>query len=277
MAILAALLGSWGRRGGYLTPAKFPLPAYPLPSDLPHRPVPATVDKPKGGRRIPLATEVLASGLCDAAKPGHALYDLKAWIVYGCNLVQAMPGRQELIETMQNLEFLVAVDVLPAEIAGWADVVLPGGDLPRARGRRLRARLQAAVRRDPAGRGRAAGRLEAGLVDREGARDPRRPRGVVPVEGREGVREDAPRAEGALLRRARREGRPPRRGPADLRGGGGAGRRRHREREDRALLEGAAGARLRPAARSTGRRTRGRRARSGCSPAAPRSTPSAAP
>ncbi|HEX9306974.1 MAG TPA: molybdopterin-dependent oxidoreductase [Anaeromyxobacter sp.] len=125
MAILAALLGSWGRRGGYLTTAKFPLPGYPLAADLPHHGGAAVVaDRPKGGG-YPLATEVLASGLCDATKPGHALYDLKAWIVYGCNLVQAMPGRQELVDKMQHLDLLVAVDVLPAEIAGWADVVLP--------------------------------------------------------------------------------------------------------------------------------------------------------
>ncbi len=124
MAILAALLGSWGRRGGYLTFSKFPLPGYPLPADLPHHGAPPVADRPRNGG-YPLATEVLASGLCDATKPGHALYDLKAWIVYGCNLVQAMPGRQELVEKMQHLDFLAVVDVLPAEIAGWADVVLP--------------------------------------------------------------------------------------------------------------------------------------------------------
>jgi thiosulfate reductase / polysulfide reductase chain A len=124
MGILAALLGSWGRRGGYLVTGKYPVPAYPLAGDLPHHGSAETADKPKGGG-YPLATEVLASGLCDATKPGHALYDLKAWIVYGCNLMQAMPARQELIEKIQHLDFMVAIDVLPAEIAGWADVVLP--------------------------------------------------------------------------------------------------------------------------------------------------------
>ena len=70
MAILAALLGSWGRRGGYLTQAKFPLPGYPLPPDLPHHGGAATVaDRPKAGG-YPLATEVLASGLCDATPAG---------------------------------------------------------------------------------------------------------------------------------------------------------------------------------------------------------------
>lgn len=124
MAILAALLGSWGRRGGYLTPSKFPLGAYPLPGAAAHEAPRPQADKPRQGG-YPLATEVLASGLCDATKPGHALYDLKAWIVYGCNLVQAMPNRAELIEKLQHLELLVAVDVLPSEICGFADVVFP--------------------------------------------------------------------------------------------------------------------------------------------------------
>jgi thiosulfate reductase/polysulfide reductase chain A len=125
MAILAALLGSWGRRGGYLVTGKYPVPGYPLPPNLPHHGAsPEVVDRPKGGG-YPLATEVLASGLCDATKPGHAMYDLKGWIVYGCNLMQAMPARQELVEKIQHLDFMAVVDVVPAEIAGWADVVLP--------------------------------------------------------------------------------------------------------------------------------------------------------
>ena len=124
MAILAALLGSWGRRGGYLVTSRYAVPPYPLPADLPHHGEAPAVDKPKAGG-YPLAAEVLASGLCDAAKPGHALYDLKAWLVYGCNLVQAMPARHELVDRLQHLDFLAVVDVLPAEIAGWADVVLP--------------------------------------------------------------------------------------------------------------------------------------------------------
>jgi thiosulfate reductase/polysulfide reductase chain A len=123
MAILAALVGSWGRRGGYVVQDKYPLPPYPL--DLPHlAKVAAKADKPKPGL-YPLATEVLASGLCDATRPGQSLYDLKGWIVYGCNLMQAMPKRSEVVEAIQHLEHLVVVDVLPAEIAGFADVVLP--------------------------------------------------------------------------------------------------------------------------------------------------------
>src|SRR5512138_3029852 len=121
MAILAALLGSYGRRGGYLAQDKVPLAPYPLAAS--HGAAAGAArpraDLPKDGR-YPLAGEVLASGLCDATKPGHALYELEAWLVYGCNLFQALPARQELVEHVQRLELLVAVDVLPSEICGWA-------------------------------------------------------------------------------------------------------------------------------------------------------------
>jgi thiosulfate reductase / polysulfide reductase chain A len=122
MAILAALLGSWGRRGGYLATGKISVAPYPLKAGSPKvRPV---ADRPKQGG-YPVAEEVLASGLCDATKPGFAMYDMKAWIVYGTNLIQSLPAPQETVKAIQNLDFLVAIDVLPAEICGWADVVLP--------------------------------------------------------------------------------------------------------------------------------------------------------
>ena len=123
MAILAALLGSWGRRGGYLSPGKLSAPAYPLRAELPHSDA-KVVDRPKAGG-FPISTEIIATGLCDASVPGSALYDLKAWIVYGCNLMQALPSRAQTTKAIQALDLLVAVDVLPAEICGWADVVLP--------------------------------------------------------------------------------------------------------------------------------------------------------
>jgi thiosulfate reductase/polysulfide reductase chain A len=122
MAILAALLGSWGRRGGYLATDKMSLAAYPVKE--PVHPVRPVADKPKAGG-FPVADEVLASGLCDATRPGFAMYDMRAWIVYGTNLITTLPAPQETIKAIQGLDFLVAIDVLPAEICGWADVVLP--------------------------------------------------------------------------------------------------------------------------------------------------------
>ena len=122
MAILAALLGSFGRRGGYIQPSKMPVAPYPLP-EFPH-PERPSADRPTA-TPYPFAVEPLASGLRDAAIPGTAAYDVKAWFVYGTNLNQAIPQPQRTIEAIQNLDFIVSVDVLPSEICGWSDVVLP--------------------------------------------------------------------------------------------------------------------------------------------------------
>jgi thiosulfate reductase/polysulfide reductase chain A len=97
--------------------------------ELPPYPYPAySIAGAKADRRpslYPLADETLASGLCDATIPGRAAYDIKAWLVYGTNLLQSLPNPGQTIEAIRNLEFIVSVDVQPAEICGWSDVVLP--------------------------------------------------------------------------------------------------------------------------------------------------------
>ncbi|GMV44002.1 MAG: molybdopterin oxidoreductase [Myxococcales bacterium] len=122
VAILAALLGSWGRRGGYITQSAMPLPPYPFP--MPKHEMRGVADRPKEGG-WPFAEETLANGLRLATFPGKGAYDIKAWLVYGTNLIQSLPRPAETIEAIQHLDFLVTVDVLPAEIVGWSDVVLP--------------------------------------------------------------------------------------------------------------------------------------------------------
>ncbi len=120
IAILNALLGSWGRRGGFFIPASMNVPKLPLPA-LAHTPKPAP-DAP-GGTVYPFADEVLANGVCDATIPGPNHF--KGWIVYGTNLIQALPEPAKTLRAIQELDLLVAIDVLPAEIVGYADVVLP--------------------------------------------------------------------------------------------------------------------------------------------------------
>jgi thiosulfate reductase/polysulfide reductase chain A len=125
IAILNALLGSWGRRGGFFIPASMPVPIYPVP---PYAKEPkATQDHPDGVA-YPFADEVLSHGVCDATVPGRIGgpgCPIKGWIVYGTNLLQALPQRENVLEAIQKLDLLVAIDVLPAEIVGYADVVLP--------------------------------------------------------------------------------------------------------------------------------------------------------
>ena len=120
-AILTALLGAWGRRGGFLLPGSIKLPAFPYTKYSYNK---ETSDKPSPSD-YPLADETLASGLCMATIPGKTKHDLKAWFVYGTNLIQSLPNKQETIAAINALDLMVVVDVLPVEIAGWADVVLP--------------------------------------------------------------------------------------------------------------------------------------------------------
>ena len=120
IALLNALLGSWGHRGGFYYPAAFDLPKYPYPP-YPHSER-DTVDNPGG--RYPFADLGLTTGIREATLTGRP-YPIRSWIVYATNLLQALPNQEETIRAIQQLDLMVVVDVVPSEIAGWADVVLP--------------------------------------------------------------------------------------------------------------------------------------------------------
>ncbi len=120
VALLNALLGSWGSKGGFYAPASMDVPGFPYP------PYPKSekgkVDNP--GNRYPFAHEPITTGIREATITGKP-YPVKGWFVYATNLIQALPNEAETIKAIQNLDLLVVVDVIPNEIAGWADVVLP--------------------------------------------------------------------------------------------------------------------------------------------------------
>lgn len=122
MAILTAILGSWGRRGGYYIPSQMEIPKFPYTA-YSYKPK-NKVDRGKENR-YPLADETLASGLCDATIPGTSEYDIKAWMVYGTNLLQSLPDPKTTKKAIQELDFIVSIDVLPSEICSYSDVVLP--------------------------------------------------------------------------------------------------------------------------------------------------------
>jgi thiosulfate reductase/polysulfide reductase chain A len=124
IAIVNALLGSWGRKGGFYVPSAMSVPAYEYPAyeDEGHTPA----DKPSPSA-FPLADDVLAQGVCDATIPGGVRTDpsIRAWMVYGSNLPTTLPNPEQTYRAIQALDFLVTVDVLPVEMVGWSDVVLP--------------------------------------------------------------------------------------------------------------------------------------------------------
>ncbi|MDR3692895.1 MAG: molybdopterin-dependent oxidoreductase [Fimbriimonas sp.] len=120
IAILGALLGSWGHKGGFYHPSKAKLPPYPMPA----YPKPSRQAADGTADRFLFASEGVANGLRDATLTGKP-YPIKAWLVYGTNLMQSLPNPKETIEAMQKLDLMVAIDTMPAEITGYADVVLP--------------------------------------------------------------------------------------------------------------------------------------------------------
>lgn len=120
IALLNALLGSWGRKGGFYTPSSMDMPDYPYPSYP--KPAKPKVDNPD--HKYPFAHEAITTGIRDATITGKP-YPIKGWMVYATNLLHALPNEAETIRAIQQLDLLVVVDVIPSEIAGWADVVLP--------------------------------------------------------------------------------------------------------------------------------------------------------
>ncbi len=123
VAILNALLGSWGRKGGFFYPSTASVPS----PEHPPFPVPRWTWRDLAPNDYPFASSAIASLVRDAtADPSMAPdHPVKAWLVYGSNLVYSLPDPDRTIEAIQNLDLLVAVDIQPSEICGWADVVLP--------------------------------------------------------------------------------------------------------------------------------------------------------
>ena len=121
LAIMSALLGNWGRKGGLMNQDVFDIPSYPYPK------YPETTrekaDNPN--HKYPFGgAEGYTTGLREATLTGKP-YPIKGWFVYGTNLLYSLPNMQETIDAIQKLDLLVVIDVVPSEIAGYADVVLP--------------------------------------------------------------------------------------------------------------------------------------------------------
>ncbi|MDI6801813.1 MAG: molybdopterin-dependent oxidoreductase [Thermodesulfovibrionales bacterium] len=119
MAILSALMGSWGREGGYYFPTKASLSlVYPGIPDMPEP------QKHKLSGDWPYAIEATTTAMRRATITGNP-YPVKGWIANGCNVMKTLPNQKETIEAIKNLDLMVVVDILPFEHTEWADVILP--------------------------------------------------------------------------------------------------------------------------------------------------------
>jgi len=119
IAILNALLGSWGREGGYFFPTGAKVPEYPgLPA------YPEHVEVAKLDEAYPFALLQTTTSIKQASISGQPRA-VKAWFVYGSNLMKTMPDKQETIKAIQNLDLVVTIDTMPMDIINYSDVVLP--------------------------------------------------------------------------------------------------------------------------------------------------------
>jgi len=122
VAILNALLGSWGRRGGFYRPARYELAQIVMPAFK--EPSKTWQDLFPG--KYPVASTAVTNVLIDASiSENNSGYPIKGWFVNATNLVLTVPDSNKTLKAIGNLDLIVAVDTMPMEITGWADVVLP--------------------------------------------------------------------------------------------------------------------------------------------------------
>jgi len=122
IAILNALLGSWGRRGGFFRPSRFELPSPPVPPF----PDPERSWQDAFPGKYPVASTAVSNALIDASIPeNNPAFRIKGWFVNATNLLASVPDIANTIKAISNLDFMVAVDTMPMDITGWADVILP--------------------------------------------------------------------------------------------------------------------------------------------------------
>ncbi|MDF1546973.1 MAG: molybdopterin-dependent oxidoreductase [Bacteroidales bacterium] len=122
IAILNALLGSYGRRGGFYLPTKAKLPGFPSEKN----PNPAWSWRDIEPEKYPFASDGVTNLLVDGSHPDYkGKHSIKAWFVIGTNLPVSIPNTKRTVEAMDNQEFIVVIDTMPTEITGYADIVLP--------------------------------------------------------------------------------------------------------------------------------------------------------
>jgi thiosulfate reductase/polysulfide reductase chain A len=139
--IINALLGAYGREGGfYFSKAPY-IEAYPHPpfavagsaggcsaepgaesAELPFGP--SGKARADGARTKFLRGATAMQELIEPMITGEP-YPIKALIVYGANLLNTLPNAPRTIEALKKLDLVVVIDVLPMEHVAWADVVLP--------------------------------------------------------------------------------------------------------------------------------------------------------
>lgn len=124
MAILGAVLGTWGREGGIYLPTKASMKKvikedYPEPQKGPIVELCKYPFAIKQGLILGSTTAIREATLTEQP------YPVKGWIVLGANVVKAMPNEKETLEAINKLDLLLTIEIMPLETAMVSDVILP--------------------------------------------------------------------------------------------------------------------------------------------------------
>jgi len=119
--ILNALVGNFKMPGGVVEFQTFPIPQPPHTHEHPAYEKEVHSKYPFFSQDSPSNT-IASHEIVQQAISG----EVKALFIYGVNLTETMTlGRQAALDALQKVDFSVAVDVLPVEVTGYVDVVLP--------------------------------------------------------------------------------------------------------------------------------------------------------
>ncbi len=120
IAILNALVGNYKMPGGVVKYEKYKVPK------AAHHEYPAF--EKEVWSKYPLFTDIKPENTIASHEVMQQAIsgEVKAMFVYGVNVPETITmGRKKALEALNNIDFLVAVDTLPMEVTGYADVVLP--------------------------------------------------------------------------------------------------------------------------------------------------------
>ncbi len=128
IAIINALMGAYGKKGGMYMGVKQKLPKFPVPEF--HHPHWSWKDitKPKYKNAAVGVTNILIDASMPIDHPRRDTdkkYQIKGWFIAGTSLINSIPDREKIIAAIDNQELVVVVDTMPMEMTGYADIVLP--------------------------------------------------------------------------------------------------------------------------------------------------------
>lgn len=123
LACMTALLGTVGAKGGFVKPKGPKLGKVSWPDiGVEHAEEFALHKMAEKHKFSPPGTPTQM--LRDAALSGKP-YPIKACVAWGQNIIQTLPGQQDTIKMLQQMDFVMVVDIMPTDITMYADILLP--------------------------------------------------------------------------------------------------------------------------------------------------------